>query len=88
MMRERCQNGVSERCQNAVVIDQSLSWSGQQDLNLRPGVPKTPALPGCAMPRSYRVAASIHASPCASKPRRIRAKPTPHPHHRTKLSGM
>src|SRR5262249_17700089 len=26
-------------------------WSGQQDLNLRPGVPKTPALPGCAMPR-------------------------------------
>src|SRR5947199_169679 len=53
-------------------------WSGQQDLNLRPGVPKTPALPGCAMPRSYRVAASIHASPCASKPRRIRAKSTPH----------
>ena len=28
-----------------------LKWSGQQDLNLRPGVPKTPALPGCAMPR-------------------------------------
>ena len=26
-------------------------WSGQQDLNLRPGVPKTPALPGCAIPR-------------------------------------
>jgi hypothetical protein len=26
-------------------------WSGQQDSNLRPGVPKTPALPGCAIPR-------------------------------------
>src|SRR5215471_17476996 len=31
------------------------TWSGQQDLNLRPGVPKTPALPGCAMPRRRRV---------------------------------
>src|SRR5262249_7320956 len=31
------------------------TWSGQQDLNLRPGVPKTPALPGCAMPRCRRV---------------------------------
>src|SRR5271166_5281844 len=30
------------------------AWSGQQDLNLRPGVPKTPALPGCAMPRGLR----------------------------------
>ena len=26
-------------------------WSGQQDSNLRPGVPKTPALPDCAIPR-------------------------------------
>src|SRR5579864_3435670 len=26
-------------------------WSGQQDLNLRPAVPKTAALPGCAIPR-------------------------------------
>src|SRR5947199_10708341 len=26
-------------------------WSGQPDSNRRPGVPKTPALPGCAMPR-------------------------------------
>src|SRR5689334_13207702 len=29
----------------------TVGWSGQQDLNLRPGVPKTPALPGCAIPR-------------------------------------
>jgi hypothetical protein len=26
-------------------------WSGQQDSNLRPAVPKTAALPGCAIPR-------------------------------------
>ena len=26
-------------------------WSGQQDLNLRPSVPQTDALPGCAMAR-------------------------------------
>jgi hypothetical protein len=30
-------------------------WSGQQDSNLRPGVPKTPALPGCAIPRQGRM---------------------------------
>src|ERR1700761_3887968 len=29
-------------------------WSGQQDLNLRPAVPKTAALPGCAIPRPVR----------------------------------
>jgi hypothetical protein len=28
-------------------------WSGQQDLNLRPEVPKTSALPGCAIPRFF-----------------------------------
>ena len=26
-------------------------WSGRQDSNLRPSVPKTDALPGCATPR-------------------------------------
>ena len=26
-------------------------WSGRQDSNLRPTVPKTVALPGCATPR-------------------------------------
>src|SRR5271165_3222074 len=31
-------------------------WSGQQDSNLRPEVPKTSALPGCAIPRTvFRV---------------------------------
>src|SRR4029077_10012690 len=42
-------------------------WSGQQDLNLRPAVPKTAALPGCAIPRRSRL--WIHRSPTASKPR-------------------
>ncbi len=27
-------------------------WSGRQDSNLRPSVPKTDALPGCATPRT------------------------------------
>ena len=35
----------------ALTVVMPRHWSGQQDLNLRPGVPKTPALPGCAMPR-------------------------------------
>ncbi|VWX56885.1 hypothetical protein SPHINGOR109_10733 [Sphingorhabdus sp. 109] len=30
---------------------QREKWSGRQDLNLRPPVPKTGALPGCATPR-------------------------------------
>ena len=30
----------------------SLSWSGRQDSNLRPPVPQTGALPGCATPRT------------------------------------
>src|SRR5262249_9704445 len=39
-------------------------WSGQQDLNLRPAVPKTAALPGCAIPRLSRnwIALSLVAS--------------------------
>src|SRR5215470_491089 len=40
-------------------------WSGQQDLNLRPAVPKTAALPGCAIPRLSRN--WIALSPMASK---------------------
>ena len=28
-------------------------WSGRQDSNLRPTVPKTVALPNCATPRSH-----------------------------------
>ena len=30
-------------------------WSEQQDLNLRPPVPKTGALPNCAMPRIQKI---------------------------------
>src|SRR4249920_2914959 len=37
---------------NRLDTDQRLGWSGQQDSNLRPAVPKTAALPGCAIPRS------------------------------------
>src|SRR6478672_10717739 len=32
--------------------DQYDSWSGQQDLNLRPSAPKADALPDCTMPRT------------------------------------
>ena len=32
----------------------STKWSGRQDSNLRPTVPKTVALPGCATPRLKR----------------------------------
>src|SRR5262249_62082643 len=32
---------------------QSAAWSGQQDSNLRPEVPKASALPGCAIPRRH-----------------------------------
>ena len=41
-------------------------WSGQQDLNLRPEVPKTSALPGCAIPRTPH-GASIHGSDLTGK---------------------
>ena len=42
-------------------------WSGQQDSNLRPAVPKTAALPGCAIPRGTGGGCWIHVSPAASK---------------------
>ena len=34
-----------------IVGQQPTKWSGRQDSNLRPPVPKTGALPGCATPR-------------------------------------
>ena len=34
------------------ILTKNLDWSGRQDSNLRPSVPKTDALPGCATPRS------------------------------------
>src|SRR5882757_6931200 len=47
-------------------MNQRAAWSGQQDSNLRPEVPKTSALPGCAIPRR-RTGHSIHGSDLASK---------------------
>jgi hypothetical protein len=41
--------------QNRIEQIQMVEWSGQQDLNLRPAVPKTAALPGCAIPRRSRL---------------------------------
>ena len=36
----------------SISVDQQRTiWSGRQDSNLRPPVPKTGALPGCATPR-------------------------------------
>lgn len=36
------------------LLEGFLKWSGRQDSNLRPTVPKTVALPGCATPRLSR----------------------------------
>src|SRR6185436_20671084 len=43
--------------------DQYDSWSGQQDLNLRPSAPKADALPDCAMPRTDAPRAERHRDP-------------------------
>src|SRR3954466_5291776 len=48
-----------------------LGWSGQLDSNQRPAVPKTAALPGCAIPRSCWEVTSIprlNRSPQGAKP--------------------
>src|SRR6185312_7741352 len=46
--------------------DQYDSWSGQQDLNLRPSAPKADALPDCAMPRRERgVRYTLHYNPAS-----------------------
>src|SRR5580692_6623207 len=50
-------------CQNHTDVIQRVSWSGQQDLNLRPAVPKTAALPGCAIPRRSRHVDTSFAHP-------------------------
>src|SRR4051794_2535083 len=42
-------------------------WSGQQDSNLRPAVPKTAALPGCAIPRSVENTCLVRAERSESK---------------------
>jgi hypothetical protein len=51
---EEALNRVSEPRQNYILkgeINQMGIWSGQLDSNQRPAVPKTAALPGCAIPR-------------------------------------
>lgn len=39
-----------------------MNWSGRLDLNQRPLVPQTSALPGCATPRSRQV--DYHPDTC------------------------
>ena len=51
------------KSQNRMSMNQALSWSGQQDSNLRPGVPKTPALPGCAIPRQSPLGEHLFGTP-------------------------
>ena len=46
--------GPSSRQAAEAGIHVQIGWSGQQDSNLRPPVPHTGALPGCAMPRLVR----------------------------------
>ncbi len=76
MSAEQGQNRPSEStgiCQNQVERVQGVSWSGQQDSNLRPVVPKTTALPGCAIPRYLRL--WIHGSQVTIKPSKTASKP-------------
>jgi hypothetical protein len=47
----------------------AVSWSGQLDSNQRPAVPKTAALPGCAIPRYPQNSLSIHAQNACIKQR-------------------
>lgn len=56
----------------------SGSWSGREDSNLRPTVPKTVALPGCATPRTWCYLAG-EPSREKRKPshRRERCRPVP-----------
>ncbi len=71
----RRRNSVRTACQNHVRIARDnvkrsrCFWSGQLDSNQRPAVPKTAALPGCAIPRIFPCErTSIHACAAASKP--------------------
>src|SRR6516165_8107071 len=46
-----------------------IYWSGHADSNRGPAVPKTAALPGCAIPRLPQNSVSIHARNVSSKKR-------------------
>jgi hypothetical protein len=54
-------------------------WSGQQDLNLRPEVPKTSALPGCAIPRFFARVAIMRGECGQGRPRVCTATCAPVP---------
>src|SRR6516162_2302513 len=66
---------------------QMAAWSGQQDLNLRPGVPKTPALPGCAMPRTRtaRCRYTVRFCPASRPSQTIASAPGAHENRRCEI---
>ena len=59
------QDGPSRWVKN--LINHQVSWSGQQDSNLRPAVPKTAALPGYAIPRADS-RYTVHFAPARQTP--------------------
>src|SRR6185369_3835236 len=55
---ERTTYGLEGRCSIQLSYGRREKWSGRQDSNLRPPVPKTGALPGCATPRRKKICIS------------------------------
>lgn len=84
VVRTKRQSAVRTETKKSLKI--KLTWSGQQDLNLRPSGPKPDALPDCAMPRAVPQAPWIHASLEASKARRRERRPMAFTH--VSLPGM
>src|SRR5258708_19485004 len=81
MTAERRKNQVSEPRKNRNLkgeTNQMGRWSGQLDSNQRPAVPKTAALPGCAIPRKSgkRCRYTVRSAP-ARRPDDLRARCTP-----------
>lgn len=52
------------------LFPRGLKWSGRQDLNLRPLVPQTSALPSCATTRYFRSFVPPYRDPRLSRRRR------------------
>src|SRR3954467_3570115 len=52
--RTRCSTDANPDLALRPGMTEPASWSGQLDSNQRPAVPKTAALPGCAIPRFSR----------------------------------